>query len=158
MWPLNAHAGQSGLHCKPYATSLCSTQLNQNTRCVKYTPPQASVYLSKHGYTLWAGCEAKLSGRMRESSKTTSGEVCVCVRTVSNIMWLCACACMCLCGYWTVTVDAGVFVCVCVSGCPWNSTVNTEAFAHCRINLLNQSHSAPYLCGAEGVVLVLYLV
>lgn len=83
MWPLNAHAGPSGLHCKPYAASLYSTQLNQNTRCVKYTPPPASVYLSKYGYTLWAVREAKLSDRMRESSKTTSGEACVCALCVA---------------------------------------------------------------------------
>lgn len=60
-----------------------------------------------------------------------------------------------LCGYLTVTVDAGLFVCLSV---PEIVQCFTEAFAHCRINLCNQSHLVTYLCGAEGVVLILYLI
>ena len=88
---------QPQMHCKPHATNI---QLNQNTCYVKYAPQPASVILSKHGYTLWAGYEAKLSDRMRESFKTTSGEACICVYVFVLEVTLCEyvplhiCACM----------------------------------------------------------------
>lgn len=57
-----------------------------------------------------------------------------------------------LCAYLTVAVHTDVFVYL-----EAPEVVFRDAFANCRINLLNRSPSATYHCGAVGVVLILYL-
>lgn len=82
---------------------------------VKYTPPPASVYLSKHGYTLWAVCERQNEGRVQNNIWR---DMCVCDCAQGNIKGACACAYMCSGGDLNVTADTGVFVCICVLCCP----------------------------------------
>lgn len=101
------------------------------------SPSLVCIYLNMDTLPRAAG-EAKPSDQMRERFKTTSGEVCVyeCVRVFS--LWA-HCVLVRLCGFPTAAVDTDVFVYLQAP-----EVVFSDAFANCRINLLNRSQSATY--------------
>lgn len=140
---------QVGCAVQPHAAVFFSrTQLNPNTQRVESTPhPQpVCIYLNLDTHSgLSAG--QSLSSRMRESSKSTSGEphmhTYVCAWSLRSIACKCEGACTCTCG--SLSPDTSVFEqnlqkCLPVVGWVCLPKVIT------------------YLCGVARVVPILYLL